>query len=267
MQAALTLAHREILRFRRQPSRVVGAILPPLLAWGLVGTGFGTSFQVPGAAASGGYSSYFFPGTVVLVVLFAAIFSTISVIEDRREGFLQAVLVAPLSPFSLVAGKVLGGTALGMLQGGILLALLPITGFHGTLPRLATALLVLFLMAFALTGLGFSIAWMLESTQGFHAVMNLFLLPMWLLSGAFFPLHGAPPWLRGLMALNPLTYGVAALRRGLSREGAPGLETLPGASRSLLLTSLFALAMLALAAFVVVRNPTGPERRRLRSKK
>src|SRR5439155_8202767 len=112
--ATWALAKREVVRFLRQPSRVVGAVAPPLLVWLLIGSGFGTSFRL-----------YFYPGIVVLVVLFASIFATISVIEDRREGFLQSVLVAPVAPHEIALGKVLGGTALGLLHGLLVLLFLP----------------------------------------------------------------------------------------------------------------------------------------------
>ena len=121
MSAGLALARREIVRFLRQKSRVVGAVAPPLVMWLLVGSGFKGSFR-------GDSFGYFFPGTVVLVVLFAAIFATISVIEDRREGFLQGVLVAPVAPASIAFGKVLGGSVLGLLQGLPLLVLVPVAG-------------------------------------------------------------------------------------------------------------------------------------------
>ncbi len=247
MSAALALARREIVRFLRERSRVVGAVAPPLVMWLAVGAGFSGSFR-------GDSFSYFFPGTVVLVVLFAAIFATISVIEDRREGFLQGVLVAPVAPSSVALGKVLGGSALGLVQGLPLLALVPVAGLRTDAPGLVAGALVLVLLAFALTSLGFAIAWSLESTQGFHAIMNLFLIPMWLLSGAFFPVAGAPAWMRLAMAANPLTYGVAALRRALG--GPP--EGLPSLALSFAVTAAFAVAMFAVATGVVARRPAGP---------
>ena len=251
MRAGLALARREIVRFLRQPSRVVGAVAPPIVMWLLVGSGFSGSFR-------GDSFSYFFPGTVVLVVLFAAIFATISVIEDRREGFLQGVLVAPVAPASIAFGKVLGGSALGLIQGLPLLALVPVAGFSARAGGLAGATAVLVLLAFALTSLGFTIAWSLESTQGFHAVMNLFLIPMWLLSGSFFPVEGAPAWLRAAMAVNPLTYGVAALRRALGG----GTDSLPTLGVALAVTAVFAAAMFAVATEVVARRPAGGRRAR-----
>jgi ABC-2 type transport system permease protein len=251
VSAGLSLARREIVRFFRQKSRVVGAVAPPLVMWVLVGSGFKGSFR-------GDSFGYFFPGTVVLVVLFAAIFATISVIEDRREGFLQGVLVAPVAPASIAFGKVLGGSLLGLMQGLPLLALAPVAGLSADVPGLLGAALVLVLLAFALTSLGFAIAWSLESTQGFHAIMNLFLIPMWLLSGSFFPVDGAPGWLRAAMAVNPLTYGVAALRRALG--GAS--EALPSLGLSFAVTAAFAVLMFAAATGVVAKFPSGPARRR-----
>ncbi|MGZ5427326.1 MAG: ABC transporter permease, partial [Thermoanaerobaculia bacterium] len=122
---------------------------------------------------------------------------------------------------------------------------------------LLAAAALLALLAFALTALGFAIAWSLESTQGFHAIMNLFLIPMWLLSGAFFPVDGAPSWLRAAMAVNPLTYGVAALRRALG--GAAPAWISPWLS--LAVTAAFAVLMFAAAVAVVARFPAGPAAR------
>lgn len=253
MRAAYALAWREVVRFLRQPSRIVGAFAPPLLAWLLLGAGFGASFRSPGGA---GYLAWFFPGTVVLVVLFAAIFSTISVIEDRREGFLQAVVVSPVSPLAVAAGKIAGGTLLALAQGGLLLALAPLLGFAPSAAALAPALLVLALVALALTGLGLAIAWMLESTQGFHAVMNLVLIPMWFLSGSFFPAEGAPAWLRAAMSVNPLTYGVASLRHALDPASGSGAPP----ALAVAVTLAFALGAVLVAAAVIARFPAGPDR-------
>ena len=126
--AAVSLWRRELVRFVRQPSRVASAVATPLLFWLLIGTGLSASFRLPGGSAELDYLEYFFPGTLVLMVLFAAIFSTISVIEDRREGFLQGVLVAPVGRGALVAGKVLGGATLAWIQGAVFLALAPLAG-------------------------------------------------------------------------------------------------------------------------------------------
>lgn len=231
--SAGTLWQRELVRFFRQRSRVIGALVPPIMFWFLIGSGLGKSFHIdaPGAFAevsSADYMQYFFPGTIALIVLFTAIFSTISIIEDRHEGFLQSVLVAPLSRESLVLGKIAGGTTLAFVQALIFLCFAPLIGITIHPLNLVFLLLVMMLVSFGLTGLGFFLAWRLDSTQGFHAIMNLFLIPMWLLSGALFPLSGAPQWLRWVMRINPLTYGVSALQSSFLVQGhplAPGVAT------------------------------------------
>jgi ABC-2 type transport system permease protein len=219
--AAATLWQRELVRFFRQPSRVAGALGTPLVFWLFMGSGLSSSFREPGTAGVS-YLQFFFPGTLVLVLLFAAIFATISVIEDRHEGFLQGVLVAPVGRGAIVAGKVLGGATLAWIQGAVFLLLAPLAGLRLTVASGLAAAGVLALLAIALTAIGFGFAWKLDSVQGFHGVMNVVLLPMWLLSGAFFPLSGAPWWLGLLMRVNPLTYGVSALHDLLVVRGAGG---------------------------------------------
>jgi ABC-2 type transport system permease protein len=236
--AVFTLWRRELQRFFRQPSRIAGAAGSPLLFWVLLGSGFSGSFRLPGADTGTTYLQYFFPGVVVLVLLFAAIFSTISVIEDRREGFLQGVLVAPVGRSAIVAGKVLGGATLAWLQALPFLALAPLSGLPLGAGGVLAAAGVMALLAVSLTAVGFGFAWRVDSVQGFHAVMNLVLVPMWLLSGAFFPPSGAPGWMAALMRVNPLTYGVAALR------GVLGVETaaagLPEVGIAVVATAVFA---------------------------
>jgi len=211
----MTLCWREVVRFCRQRSRLVGAFVQPLVFWLLLGGGLRASFRPPGTPPGTSYVEYVYPGIIAMVLLFTAIFATISVIEDRRMGFLQGVLVSPVSRSSIVLGQALGGTTLALIQGIILLLLAPAAGVPLTVASVLWMVLVMFLVAFGLTSLGLVIAWRLESTQGFHAVMNLILLPMWVLSGAFFPATGVPGWLGWTMRLNPLTYGMAALRRCL----------------------------------------------------
>lgn len=247
--AAFTLAERELVRFFRQPNRIVGAVGQPVIFWVLFGAAFQTSFRPPGSEES--YAQFFVPGIAVLIVLFTAIFSTISIIEDRREGFLQAVLVAPVPRWAMVSGKVLGGTVLATLQATVFVLIAPLAGLPLDARAILGAVGVLGLVGVGLTGLGFCIAWRMDSTQGFHAIMSVFLLPMWLLSGAFFPAGGASPWLAWTLRLNPLSYGVAALRHALGMGGTPGLET------SLLVSVAFAVAMLLLAQRLAGRPAKG----------
>lgn len=215
--AAWMLARREWTRFFRQKNRVVSAIVQPLLFWLLFGTGLRGSFD---GAGGQGFLEYFLPGTVALIVLFTAIFATISVIEDRREGFMQAVLVSPVGRMPVLAGKVIGGTAIAWVQALIFLSLAYAFGTVSIGWSVLPLLLLLAILGLAMCSLGMIVAWPMDSTQGFHAIMMLGLMPMWLLSGAFFPIPtlGADATvgqvgLHWVMRLNPLSYGMAEMRR------------------------------------------------------
>ena len=239
-----TLWLREMVRFYRQPSRVLGAIASPLLFWLLIGSGIGSSFKSSGVGGEQGYLAYFYPGTLLLIVFFTAVFSTISIIEDRREGFLQSVLIAPVSRTAIVLGKILGGSALSVIQAGLFLVLLPWAGIEVASHVWIPFFLILFLNAFVLTSLGFLVAWQFHSIQGFHAVMNLFLMPMWILSGALFPQEGASQWVSWIMKVNPLTYGLTALRSLLfDPQGLDGM--------SVVITCVVGVFLFMLASWMV----------------
>lgn len=259
--ATYTLWQRECVRFLRQRSRVIGAVVPPVLFWYLIGSGLGHSFRVApspfgGAPGAGelSYLQYFFPGTIVLITLFTAIFSTISVIDDRHAGFLQSVLVAPLSRVTLVLGKILGGATLAFGQAGLFLLLAPAA--HIVIPwhALPILLLSLGLLSVGLTGLGFLLAWLLDSTQGFHAIMNLLLIPMWLLSGALFPASGAAGWMRWVMKINPLSYGLSTLQSHFLVNGQPLLVGSATDAQALVVSGGFALLMFGLSVWAVKRR-------------
>jgi ABC-2 type transport system permease protein len=251
MLGIVSLWRREVVRFLRQRSRVFGALGQPVLFWLLLGGGLSASFRPPGTAGAAGYVAYLYPGILALVLLFTAIFATISTVEDRRSGFLQGVLVAPVSRAEIVLGQSLGGTTLAVLQGLLFLALGPLAGLSLTVGRVLAATGLMTVVAFGLTNLGLVIAWRMESTQGFHAIMNVVLIPIWLLSGAFFPENGVPPVLAWVMRLDPLTYGLAALRLALGGGAASG--ELPGLALSLVVTGAFAVVSL-MAAIAVARR-------------
>ncbi|MCY3763956.1 MAG: ABC transporter permease [Gemmatimonadetes bacterium] len=251
---AATLWKRELVRFARDRHRLLGAILQPFVFWLLLGIGMSASFAPAGTSGTMSYLEYIYPGALLMVLLFTAIFSTISVVEDRREGFMQSVLVAPVSQSGVVIGKVMGGTTLAVLEGMVFLLFvyqldIPVSPF-----ALAATVAFLFLVGLALTGLGFAIAWQMASTAGFHAIMNLFLLPMWALSGALFPLSGVPEWLGWLMRINPLTYGVAGVRHALYLEAPELAGGIPPFEACLLVTCLFVLLTLGISLGVIRRR-------------
>jgi len=249
-----TLWWREITRFARQRSRLVGAFLQPLVFWALLGAGLKASFRPSGMPGDINYMQYFYPGMIILVLLFTAIFATISTVEDRKEGFLQGVLVAPISRATVVLGQALGGSTLALMQGVIFLALAPLAGIHLNLAAIIVSSGMMAIIAFALTSIGLLIAWRIESTQGFHAIMNLILIPIWLLSGAFFPATGVPTWLYWTMRLNPLSYGMIALRRGLYLGEPVRFCTISAFRWSVVISLAFAIVMFAAATRTAQRS-------------
>jgi ABC-2 type transport system permease protein len=250
---AFTLWWREIVRFYRQKGRVVGVLASPLVFWAVLGSGFGTSFRSGEGAGQQHYLDYSYPGILILIVLFTSIFTMMSVIEDRKEGFLLSVLVAPVPRTAIVLGKVLGGTTLSAVQGLIFLVFAPFAKVHFDPLQILLVAAVVFLVSFALTALGFAIAWPMDSSQAFHAIVNLFLIPLWLVSGALFPISGASGWIGVIMKLNPLFYGVDALR-GLFY---PGTETVP-LPHSFATLLLFSLVMFGFALLMANRRTTRP---------
>jgi ABC-2 type transport system permease protein len=261
--AIATLAARELVRFFRQRNRVIGAIGQPVIFWLLFGAGLGPTFRLEGEGASPDYLEYFFPGTLVLILLFTAIFATISIIEDRREGFLQSVLVAPVPRWAMVLGKILGGAAIAMIQGLIFFALVLTLDLRLDAAAALAFVGFMALLAIALTALGFIIAWRMDSTQGFHAIMSVFLMPMWLLSGSFFPAPTGGGWIdravAGLMHVNPLTYGVAGLRRLLYLNSPEAVlpPALPSWPLCLGITLLFTITCLAGAWLIAAQRVRG----------
>src|SRR6202046_4575435 len=251
---AFTLWWREIVRFHRQPTRVVGVLASPLVFWLVIGSGFGTSFRSGGGPGQQHYLDYFYPGALIMIVLFTSIFTMMSVIEDRKEGFLLSVLVAPVPRSAIVLGKVLGGTTLSAIQGMIFLVFAPFAGVHLSLLQVLMVAVVVFLVSFALTALGFAIAWPMDSTQAFHGIINLFLIPLWLLSGALVPMFGASGWVRLFVHVNPLSYGGEPLSSLLY----PGMSATFPLSSAMPTLLLFSLVMFALAFLMANRRTTRP---------
>lgn len=216
--AAYAVWLRELTRFFAERTRIIGAIGQPLIYLVVMGTGFGATFRAAAIPQGFSYITFIYPGIVGMTVLFTALFSAVSVIWDREFGFLKEILVAPVSRASIVLGKVLGGATVATIQGTLLLALAPLVHVQLGLDQVLRLWLVMLLIAFALTSLGLAIASRMSSMESFQVIMNFLIVPMWLLSGAFFPLRGVPDWMRAIMQVDPLTYGVDALR-GVIYEG------------------------------------------------
>lgn len=240
-----TLWRREMVRFFRQPHRVFGALGQPLLFWLLIGGSFNAIFKGPDQMH---YLEYIFPGILMMIVLFVTIFSSFSTIEDRKEGFLQSVLVSPASRISIVFGKISGGATLALVQAIIFLCLAPLIGLSLNGLIFLKLVGILFIMAIGLTAFGFLVAWKMESIQGFHSIMMVILMPMWFLSGSFFPVEGSPWIIEWFMKINPLTYGVTLLRFMFGHSTQISFET------SLSVIIVFGCTMLFLSWFQVAKR-------------
>jgi ABC-2 type transport system permease protein len=207
-----TIWLREFKAFLRERSRIVAMIGQPLLYLLIVGQGIASGLSLNGAPGGIGYLTFMYPGILGMSVLFTSIFSAISIIWDREFGFLKEVLVAPVPRWAVAAGKILGGSTVAMFQSAMLIALAPFVGVSLSVVLVLELLAICFLISIAITSLGVFIAARMRSMQGFQMLMNFLVMPLYFLSGAMFPIRSAPPWMNVLMKLDPLTYGVDALR-------------------------------------------------------
>lgn len=212
---------RDVTRFWRDTPRRIGAFFQPILYLFLLGTGLQSAFKAFGGSDVK-YVLFMFPGILGMTVLFTAVFSAISIVWDREFGFLKEVLVSPIPRSSVAVGKVMGGATAALFQGMVLLAMAFLPMFFGfsltTLWKVLALIPVIGLLAIAMTALGVMVAARMRSFEGFPIIMNFILMPLFFLSGAMFPLQGLPGWMTFLTRINPLTYGVDALR-GIALHG------------------------------------------------
>jgi ABC-2 type transport system permease protein len=225
---------RQIKRFLRNRSRIVGSLGQPLLFLVALGFGLGPVFQ---AAGEGSYLQFLAPGVIAITILFTAVFSGVEIIWDRQFGFLKETLVAPVSRLNIMVGRTLGGATIAVVQGIIVLLVSLIVGFRPQLVHLPTAILIMALIATAFTAFGTAIASILEDMQGFQLIMNFLVFPLFFLSGAFFPLEGLPHFLAVIVNINPLSYGVDGLRYALINQAHFGIMS--DISILLFVTALF----------------------------
>ena len=201
---------RQVKRYLRSRSRIVGSLGQPLLFLLALGFGFGPTFQ---KAGGGDYFQFLVPGVIAMSILFTAMFSGIEIIWDRQFGFLKETLVAPVPRLAIMVGRTLGGATVATLQGCIVFVIAMIAGFRPDLSvSLPLALLFMFLIALLFTSLGTAVACLLEDMQGFQLIMNFLIMPLFFLSGSLFPLDTAPVVLTMIARVDPLSYGVDGLR-------------------------------------------------------
>jgi len=205
---------RDLKRHFRDRARIIGSLGSPIVFIFILGQGLGSSLRFPASsgAAAIDYKVFMFPGILGMTVLFAGVFSAVSIVWDREFGFLKEMLVAPVPSWSIALGKVVSGATIASFQGGLMLLLAPLVGIHLSVGMLLLLIPTMFLVAFSMTGLGILVATRLKSMQGFQVVMNFVMMPMFFISGAMFQLQNAPQWMDTLSKVDPLTYGVDALR-------------------------------------------------------
>jgi ABC-2 type transport system permease protein len=233
---------RQLKRYFRSRSRMIGSLGQPILFLVALGFGFGPTFQ---KAGQGNYIQFLVPGIVAMSVLFTALFSGIEIIWDRQFGFLKETLVAPVSRMEIMIGRTIGGATVAMIQGTIVFILSFFVGFRPSgVGNLVFAVVFMALTAFLFTGLGTAIASLLEDMQGFQLIMNFLIMPLFFLSGALFPLNNLPPALRFIITVDPLSYGVDGMRGALEGVSHFGLTT------DLVVLSVMTLLILAIGSYL-----------------
>ena len=220
IRGAYTIWYRDVVRFKRDRVRMFSSLGMPVVYLFVFGSGLS-----PAMAEMGGgridFKQFMFPGVLTMTVLFTSVFSAVSIVWDREFGFLKEVMVAPVSRVAVALGKVAGGSTVSLFQGLIVLLLAPVLGVDLSISQIVTLIGLMILLAVMMTALGILIAARQTSMEGFHMMMNFVLLPMFFLSGAFFPLRGIPIWMEVLSKLDPVTYGVDPLRQVSLRALVP----------------------------------------------
>jgi ABC-2 type transport system permease protein len=242
MEIIYALWLRQIKRYFRSKSRIVGSLAQPILFLVALGFGLNPVFQKAGA---GNYIEFLAPGIIAMSILFTSVFSGIEVIWDKEFGFLKETLVAPVSRMEIMIGRTLGGASVAVLQGTIVLVITFFAGFKpNSFLSFPAAILCMLLIALTFTALGTAIASVLDDMQGFQLIMNFLVMPLFFLSGALFPLQGLPVFLKVITSVDPLTFGVDGLRGVLT-----GLNHYPVSLDFLILGSI-ALILLGIGSYL-----------------
>lgn len=233
---------RQLKRYWRSRSRIIGSLGSPLLFLIALGFGLGPIFE---KAGGGNYISFLAPGVMAQGILFMAIFSGVELIWDRQFGFLKETLVAPVSRTEIMIGRTLGGATIAAMQGVIIFLLTLLVGFRPKdISMLPLVFFVMLLTALLYTALGTAIASRMKDFHGFQLIMNFLVMPTFFLSGALFPLNQTPGFIRTISTFNPLTYGVDALRQLLVGVGHYGLAF------DILILSVFSFILLSIGTYL-----------------
>src|SRR5437667_1805704 len=248
LKGAYTIWYRDVIRFSRDRPRIIAALAQPLLYLFVFGTGLGSAMS---GSPTGpvDFRQFMFPGILAMTVLFTAIFSAISIVWDREFGFLKEVMVAPVSRTAVALGKVAGGATVAMFQGVVALLLAPVVGVKLSIEQIVAIVGLMLLLATVMTSFGILIAARQKSMEGFQMMMNFLLMPMFFLSGAFFPLRGVPLWMSWLSTIDPVTYGVDSLRQAVLKRSVPA-EMLSALTIHPMATNVLVMALLSVAFII-----------------
>jgi ABC-2 type transport system permease protein len=220
-RAIWVVAYRELLRFISERSRLLSSFAMPLLFLVIFGAGFN---RIVGTMTPGvDFIQFIYPGIIAMTVLMNSVMSGLSVVWDREFGFLKEILVAPLSRSGIVLGKALGGAAVAIMQAIVMLVLAPILGVSLSLMMVIKLIPTLLVISVSLSGLGILVASRMRSQQGFQMIVQIIIMPLIFLSGVFFPVNNVPVWLEVISKINPLTYGVDAIRQLFLGEGSSAI--------------------------------------------
>lgn len=245
LRSIYVICLREFIKFFREKSRLLGTFARPVLWLFVVGNGMSALIR-PYAGFS--YLQFIFPGMLGMTILFASIFSSISIVWDKEFGFMKEMLVAPISRLSIVVGKAVSGTLISAAQAVIIMIFIPFLGLSLTLVQFAEVAAIAVMVSFSITSIGILIAAQLKSFDGFNIIMNFLVMPMFFLSGAMYPVTSMPAGLQRLTRLNPLTYGIDAFKHVLLRNGTPPLGPEFSLSLDLFVVTTISFIMLTLAA-------------------
>ena len=238
LDAIWALTWRDLTRFRRDRSQVLGALARPVL-W-LVFMGKGLRASVP-AIGGTDYQHFVFAGAIAMAVLFGGMFQGVTIIWDREFGFLKEVLVAPISRVTIVLGKTFSGTAVTIVQGCLTLIFAPLVDIHLGVASFAGLFAVIVLLSLGTTAMGVVAATRMQTFEGFGVISNFVIMPLYFLSGGVFPVEHLPGWMALLVRINPVTYGVDLMRHALAQHTAFAIEL------DISVLGLFAVAMVGLA--------------------